>query len=109
MVRKKQTAKNCKGNKYVPFLLPTIFHYIIYTHTHHQDSELYFCHSKDIYNGQDLTFEPGVSTTITHTFSLILHLKCFTGIFAEVTASVLGESVGFLVTAAAAVEYSLCI
>jgi hypothetical protein len=36
-----------------------------------------------------------------------LHLKCCTGIFVEVTASVLGESVGFL--AADAVEYNLCI
>jgi hypothetical protein len=70
----------------VPFLLVTIFH------------------------DQDLTFEPGVSSTITHTFSLILHLKCCTGIFVEVTASDLGESVGFLATAAAAaVAYNLCI
>lgn len=62
-----------------------------------------------ILNGQNLTFEPGVSTTITYTFSLILHLKCCTGIFVEVTASDLGESVGFLATAAAAVAHNLCI
>lgn len=85
MTEEQQTAKNFMGNKCVPFLLLTIFY------------------------GQNLTFEPGVSSTITHTFSLILHLKCCTGIFVEATVSDLGESVGFLPTAAAAVAYNLCI
>jgi hypothetical protein len=67
----------------------------------------YICNSKHVNNSLHLTFEPGVSSTITQTFSLILHLKCCTGVLLEAGACATDEWVGFGATAAAAVPCNL--